>query len=152
MNIIEVIGNLGKDPEVRYTPSGQKVTNLTIASNSKRGGKEETTWYRITIWGDRFDKMISFLKKGSLIMVVGELHKPEIFTGRDGQSQISLEVTAEMLRFLPSRVDKQGQGESASAPNKGMQEPDFGSGTESVSMGQGAFVDQGNNEESDIPF
>ena len=70
MNIVEVIGNLGKDPETRYTPTGKKVTTLTIASNTKKQGKEETTWWRVTIWGDTFDNLLPHLKKGSLILVM----------------------------------------------------------------------------------
>ena len=56
-----LIGNLGADPETRFAPSGQKITSLRVASNSKRQGKEETTWYRVTIFGDRFDKMTAYL-------------------------------------------------------------------------------------------
>lgn len=99
MNIIQIVGRLGADPETRFTPSGQKVTSLRLATNSRRGGKEETTWWRITIWGDRFDKMLPYLKKGSALMVVGEL-KAEIYMDKSGQPQISLEVTADILKFM----------------------------------------------------
>lgn len=101
MNFIQIMGHLGADPETRFTPSGQKVTNFRVAVNVRKGGKDETVWYRITVWGDRFDKMISYLKKGSAIIVVGELGKPEIYNDREGRPQISLEVTAEFLRFSP---------------------------------------------------
>lgn len=109
MNFIQIMGRLGADPETRFTPSGQKVTNLRVATTSRKGGKEETVWYRITIWGDRFDKMLSYLKKGSSIIVVGELGKPEVYMDRDGKPQVSLEVTAEFIRFSPFGGDKSGE-------------------------------------------
>lgn len=120
MNIIEIMGHLGADPETRVTPSGQKVTSFRVATNVRKGGKEETVWYRVTIWGDRFDKMMPYLKKGSAIIVVGELGKPEIYTDREGKNQISLEITAEFIRFSPfgrSGGDKQNtQQEPQASP------------------------------------
>jgi single-strand DNA-binding protein len=101
MNLIQIAGHLGNDPEVRFTPSGQKVTTFRVGTRVRRGGKDETIWFRVTVWGDRLDKMISFLKKGSPVIVVGELQKPEIYMDREGKPQISLEITAELLRFSP---------------------------------------------------
>jgi len=101
MNTITVAGHLGRDPETRFTPSGQKVTNFTIAVNQRKGKEEFTVWYRITVWGERFDKMISFLKKGSAVIVVGELGKPEVYTDKEGRPQVSLDITAEIIRFSP---------------------------------------------------
>ena len=103
MNFIHIAGNLGADPEVRYTSSGKKVTTLKVASRSRRGkgGEDVTIWWRVTIWGEQFDKMLSFLKKGSAVMVYGDVHKPEIFTDREGKPQVSLEITAVHLEFSP---------------------------------------------------
>lgn len=101
MNIIQIAGRLGADPETRFTPSGQKVTTFRVAVNIRRSGKDDTIWYRITVWGDRFDKMIQYLKKGSAVIVVGSLNKPEIYTDKEGRPQISLEITAEMIQFSP---------------------------------------------------
>ena len=109
MNIIEVAGHLGSEPEVRFTPSGQKVTSFRMATNSRRGGNDETTWWRITVWGDRFDKMMPYIKKGSALIVIGELRKPEIYNNREGQPQVSLEITAEIIKFSPfGRSNEQG--------------------------------------------
>ena len=114
MNNITLAGRLGTDPEVRFTPSGQKVTSFSMATNSRKGGKDETTWWRITVWGERLDKMIQYLKKGSAIIVVGELHKPEIYTDRNGNSQVSMEVTAEILKFSPfGKGQQEGNGETS---------------------------------------
>lgn len=114
MNIVTIAGNLGSDPEVRYTSSGQKVVSLRIASRVRRSGKDETIWWRATIWGDQFDKMVSFLKKGSSVIVVGDMAKPEIFTGKDGQPQISMGVTINNIMFSPFG---RGGDNSSSKPN-----------------------------------
>lgn len=110
MNQITIAGHLGTDPEVRFTSSGQKVTTLRVASRVRRGAKgDETIWWRVTIWGEQFDKMIPFFKKGSPIIVFGELSKPEIFTDRDGKPQVSMNITAQNLLFSPfGRPDSPG--------------------------------------------
>lgn len=114
MNFINIAGNLGADPEVRFTSSGKKVTTLRIATKSRKGGNDETIWYRGTIWGEQFDKMISFLKKGSSVIVFGELQKPEIFNDREGKPQISLEVTVALLQFSPfGKPDREGGSPAA---------------------------------------
>jgi len=107
MNILTIAGRLGVDPEVRFTSNGQKVTTLRVAVNIRKSGKDETIWYRVTIWGENFDKMISFLKKGSAIIIVGDLSKPEIYTDREGKPQVSLNITASSIQFSPfGRSDK----------------------------------------------
>lgn len=112
MNQITIAGHLGADPEVRFTSSGQKVTTLRIAARVRKGSKgDDTIWWRVTIWGDQFDKMIPYFKKGSPIIVFGELNKPEIFTDRDGQPQVSMNITAQNILFSPfGRPDSQGGG------------------------------------------
>ncbi len=111
MNIIHIAGRLGADPEVRFTSNGQKVTTFRVATNSRKSGKDETIWWRVTVWGDQNEKMISFLKKGSAVIIVGEFHKPEIFTDRDGKAQISMSMTASNVMFSPfGRSDKQAEG------------------------------------------
>lgn len=107
MNIVQIAGHLGADAEVRFTPSGQKVTTLRIAETSKKGGVDVTIWWRVTVWGDRFDKMVPYFKKGAALIAVGEMHKPEIYTDKEGQPQVSLNLTAEMVKFSPfGRSDK----------------------------------------------
>ena len=66
MNQVTIAGHLGADPEVRFTSSGQKVTALSVAARARRSGKEEATiWWKVTIWGEQFDKIIPYFKKGS---------------------------------------------------------------------------------------
>lgn len=127
MNIIEILGHLGADPETRFTPSGQKVTNFRVAVNVRKGGKDETIWFRVTVWGDRYDKMIAFLKKGSAIIVLGELSKPEIYTDKEGKQQISMEITAEMLKFSPfgksERQNQEGASQTQAYPSAQPKQP-----------------------------
>lgn len=112
MNQITIAGHLGSDPEVRFTSSGQKVTTLRVAARARRSGKDETIWWKVTVWGEQFDKIIPYFKKGSPIIVVGELSKPEIFTDREGRPQVSMNITAQNIMFSPfGRPDGQGSGE-----------------------------------------
>ncbi|PCI95763.1 single-stranded DNA-binding protein [Candidatus Aerophobetes bacterium] len=115
MNHILIAGHLGADPEVRFTSSGQKVTALRVACNNRRSGKEETIWWKVTIWGEQFDKIIPYFKKGSPIMVAGDLSKPEIFTDREGNPQISLNITASNLMFSPFGKSDQKQNDNQQA-------------------------------------
>jgi single-strand DNA-binding protein len=112
MFIVHLAGHLGKDPETRFTPSGQKVTTFTMAINLRKGKEDVTIWVRVTIWGDRFDKILSYLKKGSGVIVTGRMNPPSSYTDKEGRTQVSLEVTAEMIEFSPfGRMDRQGEGQ-----------------------------------------
>lgn len=101
MNIITIAGHLGADPETRFTSTGQKVTTLRVATKSRKGGNDTTIWWRVTIWGEQFDKMMPYLKKGSSVVIVGEFNKPEIFNDKEGKPQISLSLTASNVMFSP---------------------------------------------------
>jgi single-strand DNA-binding protein len=110
MNHMMVAGHLGADPEVRFTSSGQKVTTLRVAAKVRKGNKDETIWWKVTVWGEQFDKMMGYFKKGSSIMVMGELSKPEIFTDREGKPQVSMNITATNLTFSPfGKSDSSGR-------------------------------------------
>lgn len=112
MFIVHLAGHLGKDPETRFTPSGQKVTTFSMAINHRKGKEDVTSWVRVTIWGDRFDKLVSFLKKGSGIIVTGKMNPPSSYTDKEGRTQVTLEVTAEMIEFSPfGRGDRQGDSQ-----------------------------------------
>jgi len=109
MNQATIAGHLGSDPEVKFTPSNRKVTTLRVAARARKGGKDETIWWRVTIWGEQFDKMMAYFKKGSPIIVQGEMDL-EIFTNREGKAQISAGITAHNIMFSPfGRTDQAGQ-------------------------------------------
>ena len=149
MNFIMIAGNLGADPEVRFTSSGLKVGTLRVACNSKKAGKEETVWWKVTIWGDQFDKILSYFKKGSSIIVHGELTKPEIFTDRDGKPQISLNIVASSIHFSPfgsGKGEKKEEGFGANRPSSFAQQE-----TPQNEFSYGKAPEEGLDEE-EIPF
>jgi single-strand DNA-binding protein len=101
MNYGLIGGHLGADPEVRFTSSGKKVTTLRVAAKCRRK-KEKTIWWQVSVWeNEQHDKMISYLKKGSPVFVMGEIDEPEIFTDRTGNPRISMSMTASDLAFTP---------------------------------------------------
>ena len=152
MNHMTIMGHLGADPEVRFTSGGQKVTTLRVAANQKRGGKEETFWWRVTIWGEQFDKIMPYFKKGSAIVVNGEMLKPEIYNNKEGQPQISLNLVAHNISFPPfGRGEKQeGQQQQSSYSNSGG--GDFGGGQMQQGQGEQQQQQPAGFSEDEIPF
>ena len=151
MIIIQIAGRLGKDPESRFIPSGQKVTTFNVATNSRKGGKDETVWIRVTVWGDRFDKMISFLKKGSAIRAIGEMGKPEIWTDKEGRPQVSVEMTADILKFSPSNTPDgaKSEGSQQGAVKSQSSTPGYGndnSFADAEHLGKPSTYGQGNSQ------
>jgi single-strand DNA-binding protein len=118
VNFLQLAGHLGADPEVRYTSSGKKVTSLRLATKHRRGGNEETIWWRVTVWGEQFDKMMPYLKKGSPIIAMGEINKPEIYTDKNGQPQVAMGLTASNLLFSPfGKSDKNAEAQPMKQPS-----------------------------------
>jgi single-strand DNA-binding protein len=116
---IIIAGNVGKDPEMRYTPSGQAVTSFSVATNRQytTGNGEqvkETIWFRISTWGKTAEICNQYVKKGSKVLVEGRLTPdkntggPRIWTKQDGSAGASFEVTASTVRFLSSRGEGGG--------------------------------------------
>jgi single-strand DNA-binding protein len=102
-----LVGNLGSDPEMRYTPNGKAVTSFNVATNRRyttSGGesKEETDWFRVSVWGKQAEQCNQFLSKGKQVYVEGRLHARS-WEGQDGQMRTSLEVNAERVLFLGRR-------------------------------------------------
>jgi single-strand DNA-binding protein len=157
MNIIQIAGHLGSDPVARFTSSGKKVTSFTVATNLRKGEDTVTVWYRVTIWGDRFEKMMPYLKKGSAVMVYGELQKPEIWTDKEGRSQISLEIYAEIIRFSPFGSGAKTQ-ERAGHTQEQSSQYSGSSGQGSSGFGEQTFGGQSQKhsemepEEEELPF
>ena len=147
MIIVHIAGHLGSDPEVRFTPSNQKVTSFRVATNIKRGEKEKTVWWRVSCWGDRFDKRLAYLKKGSAVVVVGELGIPDIYTDKSGNQQISLEITAEIISFSPF-----GKGGKAAGGETSNQVAEEMVNVASKPSGVQAGASQVSFGEDDIPF
>jgi single-strand DNA-binding protein len=128
------VGNLGKDPEMRYLPSGQAVTSLSVATNRQYSGSDgqtvkETTWFRVSVWGKQAESCNQYLKKGSKVLVEGRLTPdpatggPKLWTRQDGTAASSYDVFATTVRFLSSRGESdvsQGSGfDAAPVPDGG---------------------------------
>ena len=116
-----IIGNLGRDPEMRYTPSGRPVTEFSVAVNQSTKNQqtgewvEATDWFRVSVWGDRAERAAENLRKGNKVFVEGRFKTRE-FEGRDGQKRTSLELTADSLVNLEKRNREDGDGEFSSTP------------------------------------
>jgi len=111
-----LIGNVGGDPEMRYTPDGKPVTSFSVATSRRyttSGGesKEETDWFRISVWGKQAEVCNQFVTKGRQVYVEGRLHARS-WEGQDGQVRTSLEVTANQVLFL-------GKPAAAALPEEG---------------------------------
>jgi single-strand DNA-binding protein len=118
-----LVGNLGRDPEMRYTPSGQAVTNLSVATNrrytdSSGEQREETVWFRISVWGKQAEACNQYLKKGRQVLVEGRMvadenGNPRLWNRQDGTPAASFEVNAQTVRFLGGRDDTGGSDSSS---------------------------------------
>ena len=126
---IIVAGNVGKDPEMRYTPSGQAVTSFSVATSRQytAGNGEqvkETIWFRVSTWGKTAEACNQYVKKGSKVLIEGRLTPdkttggPRIWTKQDGSAGASFEVTANTVRFLSSRQEG-GEGGGVGAMDAG---------------------------------
>ncbi len=117
-----IVGNLGRDPEMRYTPDGTPVTNFSVATNRRwtnRDGSpgEETAWIRVTVWGKQAETCAQYLSKGRQVLVEGRLKPdpntggPRLYQRQDGTWGAQFEVTAESVRFLGGRGESPGGGD-----------------------------------------
>jgi len=132
-----LVGNLGRDPEMRYTPNGAAVTSLSVATSRKYTTadgqqKEETAWFRVSVWGKQAESCNQYLTKGSKVLVEGALVPdenggPRIWTDKEGKPRASFEVRAVGVRFLSSkRETAQGVTASAGTPEVAAEEPTSG--------------------------
>lgn len=121
---IIVVGRLGKDPEMRYTPSGQAVASFSIASDRQYTAADgtqvkETIWFRVSVWGKQAETVNQYLSKGKMVLVEGRLTPdaktggPRIYQRQDGTSGSSFEISASTVRFLSPRSEGGGGGGGA---------------------------------------
>jgi single-strand DNA-binding protein len=152
LNKMMIIGNLGADPELRYTPSGKAVTELRVAVNDNRKGPdgewiEETLWFRVSVWEQQAERLAEQLRKGNKIYAEGQLRARE-YEARDGQKRTSLELGFARVVNLERRPrDEGGQG-SEGGGSYGDAPPQVRPrGAETRSSAPGAEMDV-----DDIPF
>ena len=113
-----VVGHLGRDPEMRYTPSGVPVTSFNVATsrkwtNANGEQQEKTTWFRVTCWRKTAELAAQYLQKGRLVLVEGDI-EASAWTDKEGAARASLELTATSVKFLGGRGDG-GEGVPAGA-------------------------------------
>lgn len=160
---VTIIGNLGRDPETRYTPSGALNVQFSIATNrrwrdSQGQEQENTTWFRVTAWGRLAETLVSLTERGALakgrqVYVEGRLEARE-FTGNDGQVRTSLDVNANEIQLLGNRQDNQGGfGDNQDfSGSQGGGQGNYGGG----SYGGGNYGrgqdDEGSDDLNEVPF
>jgi len=142
MHKITIIGNLGRDPEMRYTPEGQAVVTFSVASSRKyktAAGeqREETEWFNCSAWGKLADVCNEYLIKGKQVYVEGRL-KTRTYQAQNGETRFSIDVTCQEIQFL-------GGGQGREQDNAGEDAgQDAGQGREPVGAGQ--------EDVNDLPF
>lgn len=114
---IVLVGNLGRDPEMRYMPDGRPVTNFSLATNRRWNDrqtgeqKEETVWWRVSVFGPQAEACNQYLSKGQRALVDGRMRPdpstggPRLWTGNDGTTRTSYEITANRVLFLGGRAE-----------------------------------------------
>jgi single-strand DNA-binding protein len=108
-NKITIVGNLGRDPELRYTPQGTAVCSFSVATSEKRKDRtgemqDQTTWFKITLWNKQAETAAKWLTKGKPIYIEGRLRTEE-WTDKDGKTRTSLEVFGTDMQFIGTRGD-----------------------------------------------
>ncbi|MEN6478556.1 MAG: single-stranded DNA-binding protein [Anaerolineales bacterium] len=133
-----IVGRLGRDPEMRYTPQGQPVTSFNVATDrswtdASGQRQDRTTWFRVSVWGKQAESCNQYLAKGRMVLVEGEINEPQVYQRRDGEWAASLDVRATNVRFLGGRGEERGAAPSES--------------TGTAATGAGPLLD-----EEEIPF
>ena len=148
VNRVILVGNLGRDPELRYIPSGQAVANFTLATNDrwrdKEGNNQERTeWHRIVVWGKSAENCAQYLQKGRSVYIEGRLQTRE-WEDKDGNKRQTTETIAQTVQFLGGRGGAGGGGGA---------EPGGGPSRDSGSSGAGAGGGESSAPPSnDVPF
>jgi single-strand DNA-binding protein len=152
VNKVILVGNLGRDPEVRSTQDGSKMANLSLATSEswkdKNSGerREKTEWHRVVIFNDRLvDVAEKYLKKGSKIYIEGQLQTRK-WTDQSGQERYSTEVVVSRFRGELTMLDGRGGGGEGGGDGGGMSEPPAQGGGGRTGGGGGGDLDD------DIPF
>jgi single-strand DNA-binding protein len=125
-----IVGNLGKDVELRYTPQGKAVASFSVAVNERKLNSdtgqwdESVTWFRATCWERRAETAAEYLRKGSKVLIVGPV-KASAWTDKEGNARASLEITAREIKFLSGGSDKDSaenltQGTQATQADEGI--------------------------------
>lgn len=154
VNKVILVGHLGKDPETRYMPNGDAITNATLATSEswkdKQTGekKEQTEWHRLVFYRKLAEIAGQYLRKGSLIYIEGSL-KTRKWQDKDGQDRYTTEITVNEMTMLGGRGDAGGGQSSGEPQQRQQQQRPQGGGQQRQSAPQSRGFD---NFEDDIPF
>ena len=123
VNKVILVGNLGRDPELRYTKDGKGVANFTLATNERwrdkdGGSQERTEWHRIVVWGKQGENCAQYLQKGRSVYLEGRLQTRE-WEDKDGNKRQTTEIVAQTVQFLGGRGEGAPRGASPSPPDNG---------------------------------
>ena len=143
-NVFSFTGAVGRDADVKSTPSGQSVFNVTVANNIGFGDRQQTLWVRVALWGKRAETLAQYLKKGQQVFVSGELSMRE-YQAADGTTKSSLELNANIIDLLGKRNDQAGQAPTSAPAQQNYQAGGAPSGYAAPDNFAAAFDD-------DIPF
>jgi single-strand DNA-binding protein len=153
---VMIIGNLGRDPEMRYTPTGRPVTQFSVAVNQSTKNQqtgewtEETDWFRVSVFGDRAERAAEQLRKGNRVFVEGRFRTRE-FEGNDGQKRTSLDLTADNVISLERRP-REDEAAFSGAPVSGGYSSGGGGGGGSGGGGGGGRRPADDTDLDDLPF
>jgi single-strand DNA-binding protein len=153
-NKIIIVGNLGRDPELRYTPQGIAVCNFSLATNEKKRDKsgelqDVTTWFRITLWRNQAENAAKYLTKGSPVYIEGRLGVEE-WTDRDGNNRHTLEVQGTEMHFIGGGARSGGEEYSGSDTSSAAEFA--GPSDRASSTGTATAPAPAPSGEDDIPF
>ena len=158
VNKVILVGRLGRDPETRYTGSGQAVASFSVATDEsykdKNGERQKRTeWHKIVVWGKQAEIAQQYLKKGSLIFIEGRIQSRE-WQDKEGQKRTSFEIVANNFRMLGGRAEGAAAGAAGGAARSGGDDleshaapPDDSYGGSSAPSGGGPEI-----SDEDIPF
>ncbi len=155
VNKVILVGNLGADPELKYTPSNKPVANLNLATNEvfkdKAGQRQERTeWHRIVVWGEQAEHCQKYLKKGRSVYVEGRLQTRSWDDKATGQKRYTTEIVADRVTFLGGGEEGGGKREGGPAAAKGGWGDEGRSGPPDASDAQAPGPGPANDD--DIPF
>ncbi len=129
LNKVMIIGNVGRDPEMRYLPNGTPVTNFSVAVNRRYSTpdgekKEETEWFRIVLWRQLAEIANQYVTKGRTVYIEGRL-QTRSWEGQDGQKRTQVEIVATDMQLLDRRPGAAGPGGEPAAPDQDVEVDDI---------------------------
>lgn len=155
VNKVIIVGNLGRDPELRHMPSGDAIANIAVATSYKSkdrstGEQKETTeWHRISFFGRLAEIVGEYMKKGSSIYVEGRLQTRK-YTDKDGVEKYATDIIAESMQMLGNGNSSQDQDDAQLAPAAAA--PEAPSSKSRAGKGRAKPVAPANIPDSDVPF